>query len=94
MHKALNKTLASLPDDTKVYVCTCLITARLGEYANSAKPGHEYTKSNVKFGASVLQNEAIKKLQSYAENNKETQGKFTIANEKVYPLLHFLIHCH
>ncbi|KAI0123005.1 hydroxyacylglutathione hydrolase [Xylariales sp. AK1849] len=64
MHKALNKTLASLPDDTKVY------------------PGHEYTKSNVKFGVSVLQNEAIKKLQSYAENNKETQGKFTIGDEK------------
>lgn len=64
MHKALNKTLASLPDDTKVY------------------PGHEYTKANVKFGVSVLQNEAIKKLQSYAENNKETQGKFTIGDEK------------
>ncbi|KAI4868317.1 hydroxyacylglutathione hydrolase [Hypoxylon rubiginosum] len=66
MHTALNKTLASLPDDTKVY------------------PGHEYTKSNVKFGVSVLQNEAIKKLESFAENNKETQGKFTIGDEKLH----------
>ncbi|KAK9426547.1 putative hydroxyacylglutathione hydrolase [Seiridium unicorne] len=64
MHKALNNTLASLPNDTKVY------------------PGHEYTKSNVKFGISVLQSEAVKKLQSFAENNKETQGKFTIGDEK------------
>lgn len=47
------------------------------------KPGHEYTKSNVKFAASVLQNEAIQKLQAFAENNKETQGKFTIGDEKV-----------
>ncbi|KAI0544087.1 Las1-domain-containing protein [Xylaria curta] len=64
MNVALNKTLASLPDDTKVY------------------PGHEYTKSNVKFGISVLQNAAIKNLQSFAESNKETQGKFTIGDEK------------
>ncbi|KAL7625407.1 Cytoplasmic glyoxalase II [Parahypoxylon ruwenzoriense] len=66
MHTALNRTLASLPDDTKVY------------------PGHEYTKSNVKFGLSVLQNEAVKKLQAFAENNKETQGKFTIGDEKLH----------
>jgi len=66
MHKALNKTLASLPDDTKVY------------------PGHEYTKSNVKFGISVLPSEPVKKLQSFAENNKETQGKFTIGDEKLH----------
>ncbi|EMR65820.1 putative hydroxyacylglutathione hydrolase protein [Eutypa lata UCREL1] len=64
MHTALNKTLAALPDDTKVY------------------PGHEYTKSNVKFGLSVLQSEAVKKLQSFADANKETQGKFTIGDEK------------
>ncbi|OTA61088.1 hydroxyacylglutathione hydrolase [Hypoxylon sp. EC38] len=66
MHKALNKTLASLPDDTKVY------------------PGHEYTKSNVRFALSVLQDEPIKKLQAFAENNKETQGKFTIGDEKAH----------
>ncbi|ROT43168.1 hydroxyacylglutathione hydrolase [Sodiomyces alkalinus F11] len=64
MHKALNETLASLPDDTVVY------------------PGHEYTKSNVKFTVSVLQNDAIRKLQDFAENNRETQGKFTIGDEK------------
>ncbi|KAI1805475.1 Las1-domain-containing protein [Daldinia bambusicola] len=66
MHTALNKTLASLPDDTKVY------------------PGHEYTKSNVKFGISVLQSEAVKKLQAFADSNKETQGKFTIGDEKLH----------
>lgn len=65
METALNKTLAALPDDTKVF------------------PGHEYTKSNVKFAVSVLQNEALKKLQDYADNNQETQGKFTIGDEKV-----------
>ncbi len=37
----------------------------------------------MKFGISVLQSEAVKNLQSFAENNKETQGKFTIADEKV-----------
>lgn len=66
MHKALNETLGSLPDDTKVY------------------PGHEYTKGNVKFGATVLQNDAMKKLQKFAAENKETQGKFTIGDEKSY----------
>ncbi|KAI9678610.1 MAG: Cytoplasmic glyoxalase II [Caeruleum heppii] len=66
MHTALNKTLAALPDDTKVY------------------PGHEYTKQNVKFAASVLPSEAIKKLQAFAETNQETQGKFTIGQEKLH----------
>jgi hypothetical protein len=47
------------------------------------KPGHEYTKANVKFAMSVLQSEAVKKLDSFAKNNKETQGKFTIGDEKV-----------
>ncbi|KAM7209157.1 hydroxyacylglutathione hydrolase [Naviculisporaceae sp. PSN 640] len=64
MHKALNVTLAALPDDTKVY------------------PGHEYTKSNVKFGLSVLQSEAVKALDAFATANQETQGKFTIGDEK------------
>ncbi|KAL9119957.1 MAG: hypothetical protein Q9187_003486 [Circinaria calcarea] len=64
MHTALNKTLAALPDDTKVY------------------PGHEYTKQNVKFLTTVLQTEPVKKLESFAENNKQTQGKFTIGDEK------------
>ncbi|KAG5983153.1 hypothetical protein E4U54_006279, partial [Claviceps lovelessii] len=64
MHEALNKRLASLPDDTVVY------------------PGHEYTKSNVKFAISVLQSEAVKKLQAFAESNEVTTGKFTIGDEK------------
>ncbi|PVI02392.1 hydroxyacylglutathione hydrolase [Periconia macrospinosa] len=64
MHKALNETLASLPDDTKVY------------------PGHEYTKGNVRFAKKVLNNDAIKKLDEYSQANKETQGKFTIGDEK------------
>ncbi|THC90064.1 hypothetical protein EYZ11_010480 [Aspergillus tanneri] len=66
MHKALNETLASLPDDTKVY------------------PGHEYTKSNVAFCLTVSQSEPIKKLQAFAEQNRETQGKFTIGDEKLH----------
>ncbi|KAF1938505.1 Metallo-hydrolase/oxidoreductase [Clathrospora elynae] len=64
MHKALNETLAALPDDTKVY------------------PGHEYTKGNVKFAKKVLNNDAIKRLDEYSQANKETQGKFTIGDEK------------
>lgn len=64
MHEALNKRLASLPDDTVVY------------------PGHEYTKSNVQFTTSVLQNEAVKKLEAFANSNRETTGKFTIGDEK------------
>ncbi|CAD0047407.1 unnamed protein product, partial [Aureobasidium pullulans] len=57
---ALNKTLAALPDETKVY----------------------YTKGNVKFGIQVLQSEPVKKLEAFANANKQTQGKFTIGDEK------------
>ncbi|EUC49955.1 hypothetical protein COCMIDRAFT_83160 [Bipolaris oryzae ATCC 44560] len=64
MHKALNETLAALPDDTKVF------------------PGHEYTKGNVKFAKTVLNNDAIKKLDTFSQENKQTQGKFTIGDEK------------
>jgi hydroxyacylglutathione hydrolase len=46
-------------------------------------PGHEYTKSNVKFLVKVDGgNESVKSLERFAENNKETQGKFTIGDEK------------
>ena len=44
---------------------------------------HEYTKGNVKFGIKVLQSDPIKKLESFANSNKQTQGKFTIGDEKV-----------
>ena len=65
MHTALNETLASLPDDTRVF------------------PGHEYTKSNVKFLLQVdPDNEAVKELRDFAEANPETQGRLTIADEK------------
>ena len=47
------------------------------------QPGHEYTKANVKFAASVLQSEPVMKLQNFAENNRVTTGKFTIGDEKV-----------
>ncbi|EXJ78490.1 hydroxyacylglutathione hydrolase [Capronia coronata CBS 617.96] len=46
-------------------------------------PGHEYTKSNVKFLKKVdPSNEAVKKLEKFADENRETQGKFTIGQEK------------
>lgn len=45
-------------------------------------PGHEYTKSNVRFAISVLQSDPVKQLRDFAETNQETQGKFTIADEK------------
>lgn len=47
------------------------------------QPGHEYTKANVKFCLHVSQTEPIKKLQAFAESNQQTQGKFTIGDEKV-----------
>lgn len=47
------------------------------------QPGHEYTKGNVKFAITVAQTDAIKKLEEFASKNKETQGKFTIGDEKV-----------
>ena len=86
MNKALNKTLAALPDDTRVFVSGNQ-RHDLWDLTDNSQPGHEYTKSNVKFAISVLQNEAIKNLQKFAENNKETQGKFTIGDEKVVSVL-------
>ena len=53
---------------------------------STVKPGHEYTKSNVEFAVSVLQNDAIKKLESFATDNKVTTGKFTIGDEKQHNL--------
>ena len=53
--------------------------------ADQGEPGHEYTKSNVKFAVSVLASEPIKKLQAFADSNKVTTGKFTIGDEKASP---------
>ena len=47
------------------------------------QPGHEYTKGNVKFATTVVNDAATQKLQDLATNNKETQGKSTIGDEKV-----------
>lgn len=82
MHEALNKRLAALPDDTLVYVRS-QAGDQVGKILTLMQPGHEYTKSNVKFAASVSQRDAVQKLHSYAENNKVTTGKFTIGDEKV-----------
>lgn len=43
--------------------------------------GHEYTKSNVKFSKTVLNNSAIAKLEEFALANEFTAGKFTIGDE-------------
>jgi len=51
--------------------------------ADAIQPGHEYTKANVKFAVAVSQSEPIKKLEAFASSNKQTQGKFTIGDEKV-----------
>lgn len=37
----------------------------------------------MKFCMAVSQSEPIKKLQAFAEKNQQTQGKFTIGDEKV-----------
>jgi hydroxyacylglutathione hydrolase len=57
----------------------------LGQLPDDTKvfPGHEYTKGNAKFAITVTQDEAVKKLLAFAEANKETQGKFTMGDEKV-----------
>jgi hydroxyacylglutathione hydrolase len=47
-------------------------------------PGHEYTKSNVKFLVTVDKGPEVQRLQKFADENKETQGKFTIGDEKKY----------
>lgn len=44
-------------------------------------PGHEYTKSNLKFSCKVLDNEAIRKLSDYTSKNEKTTGVFTIGDE-------------
>lgn len=83
MHKALNEVLAGLPNDTKVYVSRACPPPRCDHYSFFFfQPGHEYTASNLKFGNTILQNAATKRLGSFLESNKQTQGKFTIGDEK------------
>lgn len=84
MHEALNKRLAALPDDTVVYVSFQTSSPQhKTALTKDPQPGHEYTKANVKFAASVSQSEAVHNLHAFAENNKVTTGKFTIGDEKV-----------
>ena len=45
-------------------------------------PGHEYTLNNTKFALSVSQAAPVQELKKYSENNRETQGVFTMAQEK------------
>lgn len=47
-------------------------------------PGHEYTRSNVKFVKTILNNEHVDKLSEYAEQHEQTTGQFTIGDEKKY----------
>ncbi|RMZ87017.1 hypothetical protein DV736_g5754, partial [Chaetothyriales sp. CBS 134916] len=48
-------------------------------------PGHEYTKSNVKFLEKIDGgNDRVKALKRFANENQETQGRFTIADEKAH----------
>ena len=47
-------------------------------------PGHEYTKNNVKFLVTVDSGAEVKGLQKFADENQQTQGKFTIGDEKKY----------
>lgn len=59
----------------------------LGRLPDDTKvyPGHEYTKSNVKFLKKVDGgNPAVQMLDRFADENRETQGKFTIGQEKEY----------
>lgn len=56
----------------------------LADTTDFLQPGHEYTKGNIKFGIKVIQSEPIKKLEAFANSNKQTQGKFTIGDEKQF----------
>ncbi|KAK9456650.1 beta-lactamase-like protein [Dipodascopsis uninucleata] len=58
----------------------------LGSLPDDTKvfPGHEYTRSNIKFAKTVLDTEPLKKLEKFANSNEVTTGKFTIGDEKTY----------
>ncbi|CAN6641306.1 hydroxyacylglutathione hydrolase, cytoplasmic isozyme [Trichomonascus vanleenenianus] len=59
---------------------------KLGELPADTKvyPGHEYTAGNVKFAKTVLDNDALAKLDKYTRENKHTTGVFTIGDEKTF----------
>ncbi|KKA26642.1 hypothetical protein TD95_002633 [Thielaviopsis punctulata] len=44
--------------------------------------GHEYTKSNARFALSVVKTEEIEKLAQTAKEHENTQGRFTMGEEK------------
>lgn len=44
-------------------------------------PGHEYTKGNVKFSSKILHNDAMKRVEEYANSHDQTTGHFTIGDE-------------
>lgn len=49
-------------------------------------PGHEYTKSNIKFSKSVLglNNKSLNNLEIFTNKNEFTTGFFTIGDEKLF----------
>lgn len=48
-------------------------------------PGHEYTKSNVKFAVTVLsENRALRDLEQFMQKNEISTGKFTIGDELAF----------
>ncbi|ANB11846.1 hydroxyacylglutathione hydrolase GLO2 [Sugiyamaella lignohabitans] len=64
---------------------TALVSV-LGSLPDDTKvyPGHEYTASNLKFVKTVLNNEAVSKLDKFTAQNEQTTGAFTIGDEKQY----------
>lgn len=61
----------------------------LGSLPNSTYvyPGHEYTKSNLKFVETVMdktKNDALAKIVDYVKHHEKTTGVFTIGDEKRY----------
>ncbi|BFZ54055.1 Cytoplasmic glyoxalase II [Savitreella phatthalungensis] len=48
-------------------------------------PGHEYTKANATFALQVMpKSTALQKLVEFCKSNRETCGRFTIADEKLH----------
>ncbi|KTW29675.1 hydroxyacylglutathione hydrolase [Pneumocystis carinii B80] len=47
-------------------------------------PGHEYTKSNLKFAKTIFSSDKLFEVSKFADTNRITCGKFTINDEKTY----------